>query len=109
MGRPATQNADVHQALPAALYRAGRWHEAIAPLRANIANPGSSPVYADYFLAMANWRLGRQEEARAHLRAAGLQSDRELAASPPPPWNRRLTLQLLRREAEGSTRGGKTR
>ena len=94
------RNLELRQALGAALYRAGRWEAAAAALRASVAAPDSSPAYAHYFLAMTRWRQGQSGEARAELRAAIRQSDHELAASPPPAWNRRVTLSLLRREAE---------
>jgi hypothetical protein len=71
--------------------------------------------YSWFFLAMAHHRLGHAPEARQWLDKAIQATDRTLGASPapaqpppgdsdpagvtPPAWNRRLTLDLLRREA----------
>jgi hypothetical protein len=66
-----------------------------------------------YFLAMAYHRLGHADEARRWLEK-GIRGTEEALKSPgatpgksgnaggvlAPNWNRRLTLQLLRREAE---------
>ena len=56
---------------------------------------------------MAHQRLGHVEEAKKwHDKAAQWieretrKKPKEPAAANPLPWNRRLTLQLLRREAE---------
>lgn len=98
--------------LGAALYRAGRFEEAIRRLtEANgiwekAGGKGtSSPAYGWFFLAMAHHRLGNAEEARKWLDRAVQRVKRatnEKAVPPPPrlPWNRRLTFELLRREAE---------
>src|SRR5205807_850000 len=77
---------------------------AIARLGQVVAAPASetaSTAYARFFLAMAHQRLGHGEEARRWLSEAVRVADQELAAKSPPPWNRRVTLQILRREAEG--------
>jgi tetratricopeptide (TPR) repeat protein len=100
----APGNATLRQALGAALYRAGRWEEAAAALRASAAAPNASPAYAHFFLAMTRWQQGQQVAARTELKAALASSKREMDASPAPSWNRRVTLQLLRREAEGLIR-----
>jgi hypothetical protein len=60
-------------------------------------------AYIGYFLAMAHHRLGHAEQARHWLDKASRQGERPKPAKTsgaPFPWNRRLTLQLLRREAE---------
>jgi hypothetical protein len=103
--------------LGAALYRAGRCEEAVArsteateltchPYRTNM-------LYTWFNLAMAHHRLGHAEEARRWLDRA-VQGTQEALKSPaeppaksgnadgvvPPNWDRRLTLELLRGEAE---------
>jgi tetratricopeptide (TPR) repeat protein len=103
--------------LGAALYRAGRFEEAVArlteatelschPYRTNM-------LYTWFYLAMAHHRLGHAEETRRWLHKA-VQGTDEALKSPgetlaksgnpdgviPPNWSRRLTLGLLRREAE---------
>jgi WD40 repeat protein/serine/threonine protein kinase/tetratricopeptide (TPR) repeat protein len=103
--------------LGAALYRAGRFEEAVQ--RLTEANELTChPYYTNrlhtwFFLAMAHHRLGHADEARRWL-DKGIQGTEEALKSPaarvgkaenangliPPNWNRRLTLQLLRREAE---------
>jgi serine/threonine protein kinase/Flp pilus assembly protein TadD len=106
--------------LGAALYRAGRYDAAARQLtRASTLNPDpyrTNMIYTWFFLAMTHHRLGHALEARQWLDKAIQATDRALdlsakpAAGPPrnatdpaggipPAWNRRLTLQLLRREA----------
>jgi tetratricopeptide (TPR) repeat protein len=88
--------------LGAALYRAGQFKEAVRQLDKAAALPADSlqPVeYAWFFLAMAHQRLGRAEEARQWLEKARKQMEQKSSAD--APWNRRLSLQLLRGEAEG--------
>jgi tetratricopeptide (TPR) repeat protein len=106
--------------LGAALYRAGRYDEAARQLtRASGLDPGpyrTNMIYTWFFLAMAHHRLGHVPQARQWLDKAIQATDRALdpsatpAGSPardasdpaggiPPAWNRRLTLELLRREA----------
>jgi serine/threonine protein kinase/tetratricopeptide (TPR) repeat protein len=103
--------------LGAALYRAGRFEDARARLRAAQAmyKPAdeqmTTQAYTCYFLAMVEQHLGHTKEARAWLNKAG---DKSPTAEPTPaagsssaplvPWNRRLTLDLLRREAEALLR-----
>jgi serine/threonine protein kinase/Flp pilus assembly protein TadD len=100
--------------LGAALYRAGRFHEAAESLgRAGAAAervPASqgpfSPAYVWYFLALAHQRLGRADSARAWLNKALERTEKE-AQDRALPWPRRVTLRLLRREAEGLLLGKK--
>ena len=100
--------------LGAALYRAGRFDEALARLRKahgvwDAADPkprSFSPAYTWLFLAMAHQRRGNAQEARRWLDRAAQWTDNilqegTLANGTPLPWCRRLTLELLRREAEG--------
>jgi hypothetical protein len=50
---------------------------------------------------MTHHRLGNLEEARAALEKANELTKAELADEKnPPAWNRRLTLELLQKEAE---------
>jgi tetratricopeptide (TPR) repeat protein len=103
--------------LGAALYRAGRFEDAVSrlteatelschPYRTNM-------LHTWFFLAMAHHRLGHEEEACRWLDRA-VQGSQEALKSPagppeksgdaegviPPNWDRGLTLGLLRREAE---------
>jgi serine/threonine protein kinase/tetratricopeptide (TPR) repeat protein len=109
----APTNYDYLNTLGAALYRAGRLEEAVKRLAEAAAayKPDSGcrqPLaYSWFFLAMAHHRLGQAAEARKWLDKAVQwmdQADPEkgkgAANTVPMPWNRRLTLQLLRREAE---------
>jgi tetratricopeptide (TPR) repeat protein len=94
--------------LGAALYRADRFAEAVRRLdEANAAweqaatKPAVySPAYTWFFLAMAYQRQGDAAEARRWLDKAQKWMDQETQDSRNPAWNRRLTLQVLRREAE---------
>jgi tetratricopeptide (TPR) repeat protein len=94
----------------AVLYRAGRFDEALARLSeadALVKKPseatGSSPAYTWFFLAMAHHRLGGRDEAKLWLDKAVAWTDKaEREADEGTadlPWNRRLTLKLLRAEA----------
>jgi serine/threonine protein kinase/WD40 repeat protein/Flp pilus assembly protein TadD len=103
--------------LGAALYRAGRFEEAVKRLT-EAAELSSHPyrtnlLHTWFFLAMANYRLGHADLARRWLDKA-VQGTEEALKLPaeflrnsanadgvlPPNWNRRLTLQMLRQEAE---------
>lgn len=99
-------------ALGGILYRAGRVDEAIDSLlkadrlaQEPDASTKSSPAYTWYFLAMAHWKQGHKEEARNWHQKAAEWTDRvlreaEQAKGAALAWNRRLTLNLLRAEAE---------
>jgi serine/threonine protein kinase/WD40 repeat protein/tetratricopeptide (TPR) repeat protein len=103
--------------LGAALYRAGRFEEAVTRLSEAIelsCHPyRTNMLHTWYFLAMAHHRLGHAEEARRWLEKAVQGTDEALkspgdtlakAGNPdgaiPPNWSRKLTLGLLRCEAE---------
>lgn len=58
---------------------------------------GTSPAYVHYFLAMTEHHLGHSDEAKGHLQKANEIAEAELSKL--PPWNRKLTLELLRKEA----------
>ena len=97
----------------AVLYRAGQYQEALKRLTEAQAafqpadEKRSAIAYNWLFLAMAHQRLGHVEEAKKWHDKAAQWIDREMQKKPEDPaaanplsWNRRLTLQLLRREAE---------
>ncbi len=61
----------------------------------------TSTAYAAYFLALTHHHLHHAAESRTWLAKANALAKQELTnKSPPPPWNRRLTLELFRKEAE---------
>jgi len=97
----------------AVLYRAGQFQQAIARLtEADAAiklddQKSFEPAYNWLFLAMAHHRIGHVEEARTWHDKAVQWIDRqmqkkpeELSATKPLRWNRRVTLELLRRETD---------
>jgi WD40 repeat protein/Flp pilus assembly protein TadD len=103
--------------LGAALYRAGRFQEAVARLTEATelsCHPyGTNMLYTWFYLAMSHHRVGDADLARRWLDRAvhGTQQALKSPAQPPaksgnsdgvipPNWQRRLTLGLLRREAE---------
>jgi tetratricopeptide (TPR) repeat protein len=94
--------------LGAILYRAGRNDQAIERLteldqRRETADGTvqSSPAYTWYFLAMAHQKASNAEQPREYLNKANQWTDEVLADEEnPPAWNRRATLELLRKEAE---------
>jgi tetratricopeptide (TPR) repeat protein len=91
----------------AALYRAGRIAEAINCLnevstrweQAKTIAGSSTPAYIWFFLAMAHHQSGHNTEARTCLDKAIECMEQEMM-DPNTKWNRRLTLRMLRREAE---------
>jgi tetratricopeptide (TPR) repeat protein len=95
--------------LGALLYRDGRFAEAVSVLEqasGQSQNPNTtlSPAYPAFFLAMAHHRMGHQDEAATWLAQGRKLSDEAVtdhqAGTSRLTWNRRLTLNLLRREAE---------
>jgi serine/threonine protein kinase/Flp pilus assembly protein TadD len=103
-----------------ALYRAGRFEDALKRLsEANAVYKPADEVrtargYNLFFLAMVHHRLGHAEEARKWLHRAIEETDGTQANKPLHKtgdariaWNRRLTYQLLRREAESLVNGSK--
>jgi tetratricopeptide (TPR) repeat protein len=101
------ENPQAQNGLAAVLYRAGRHQESLDRLTAlenkrtePTADPATSPAYTWYFLAMTNHALGHAEEAAQWLKQANDASDKVLSDQDHPPlWNRKLTLELLRNEA----------
>jgi serine/threonine protein kinase/tetratricopeptide (TPR) repeat protein len=109
----APANYDYLTTLGAAFYRAGRYEEAAKRLDEAItvykpeARFRQTVAYSWFFLAMAHQRLGQADEARKWLDKAvqwmdqaGQEKEQDAASKTPMPWNRRLSLQLLRNEAE---------
>ncbi len=97
----------------AALYRAGRFEEALPQLnKASAECPlgarADSPAIPWFFLAMTHHRLGHKEEARQWL-AKAVKRVEEEKRSPKcqsfRTWEWRLISQLLRRESEGLLKG----
>ncbi len=99
------------------LYRAGRFDEAAKRLTeatALNADPyRTNMLYTWFFLAMAHHRLGHPDQAHRWLDKAiqateealkpAAEAAEKTSTAPgtiPPNWNRKLTLQLLRREAK---------
>jgi serine/threonine protein kinase/tetratricopeptide (TPR) repeat protein len=90
----------------AALYRAGQYEQAAQRLEESIAAYPSGPErgvdtinYQQLLLAMVQWQLGQKDAARRLLAETLPAIDKELD-SPSTSWNRRATLEILRREAE---------
>jgi WD40 repeat protein/tetratricopeptide (TPR) repeat protein/tRNA A-37 threonylcarbamoyl transferase component Bud32 len=78
-------------------YRAGEYQEAVTELNKSIEIHGKGGTPADWlFLAMAQHRLGRTEEAKRWLDKA-VQAIQQPGS---PSWNILLELQLFRQEAE---------
>jgi serine/threonine protein kinase len=103
--RSNLKNATFSTTLGAAFYRAGRIEAAIQQLEKAtkmFEQPGadvveSSPAYSWFFLALARQSRGDMEESARCLKKATELADREMQNQ--MPWNRKLTLELLRREA----------
>jgi WD40 repeat protein/tetratricopeptide (TPR) repeat protein len=101
--------------LGAALYRGGRFQAAFEQLNEAIQSHERGGTAGDwFFLAMAQHRLGRPEEARKALDKAvqwiekaeqGQIQDEHIQL--PLPWEDRVGLELLRREAEELIKVGK--
>src|SRR5262249_12120349 len=90
--------------LGAALYRAGRYDEAIARLNDACRAAGGKGTLLDWlFLALPRARKGDAATARKWLDEAVREIDRLAAKKVPDaqfPWTSRAESQVLRREAE---------
>jgi serine/threonine protein kinase len=108
---PKNYRALNHQG--AVLYRASQYQESLKRLTEAEAayqhddKKLNAIAYNWLFLAMAHHRLGQIEQAKKWHDKAVQWIDQEMQKQPkepatanPFPWNRRLTLQLFRREAE---------
>jgi tetratricopeptide (TPR) repeat protein len=102
-------SAQFANSLGAILYRAGRFDEACQKLDVadHLSSPDktrTSPAYTWFFLAMAHQRLGHAVEAKQWLDKARQETETALkrheAGTEKLPWNRRLSLTVLRNEAE---------
>jgi serine/threonine protein kinase/tetratricopeptide (TPR) repeat protein len=92
--------------LGAAQFRVGQFEQAVQSLEESIAAfpSGSAPAthtitYPRLLLAMCKWQLGQKDDARRRLTETLPAVDKELQ-SLSLSWNRRVTLELLRGEAE---------
>jgi WD40 repeat protein/serine/threonine protein kinase/tetratricopeptide (TPR) repeat protein len=118
LARSSRDHWHVNQ-LGVALFRAGRFEAAVTRLTEAAALSGhpyrTKMLYTWFYLAMAHHRLGHAEQARRWFDQAAQGTDEALKSLAEPPaksgntdgaipanWNRRLTLELLRREAEQS-------
>jgi tetratricopeptide (TPR) repeat protein len=108
MARTAAANdptRDSLQVLGALLYRSGDCVQAIAKLEEATKyehEPSSRTLntYIPFYLAMAHHRLGHHDQAREYLLGGIKAAQADLQAACTPPMFLRLTLQLLRSEAE---------
>jgi WD40 repeat protein/serine/threonine protein kinase len=100
------KNEQYLRTLGATFYRAGQFEGAIDKLT-KLANAWeetgqypirSSPAYTWYFLAMAHHQSGNINESLKYYNKAVKWAEQEIADN--AIWNRRLTLQLLRTEAQ---------
>ena len=100
----APENRSHRSGLGAIQFRAGRYQQALESLAAAASSGksvGTSIAYSAYFRAMTEHRLNQPDDARRSLAKANELADLELSdADHPPRWNRKLTLELLRQEAE---------
>jgi tetratricopeptide (TPR) repeat protein len=84
--------------LAAMLYRAGQFEPALKRLEETRSARGSQTDPRDLlFLAMVEYQLKREEDAKKTLAQAVQASDQAAKAL---PWDQRQELQLLRKEAE---------
>jgi Tfp pilus assembly protein PilF len=83
--------------LGAALYRGGRYNDAVKRLDEAVRHEGlGGSVRTQLFLAMAHHRLVHADKAKDWLQKASLQIEK----GPPSSWREKLRRKLLRREAE---------
>jgi WD40 repeat protein/serine/threonine protein kinase/tetratricopeptide (TPR) repeat protein len=98
------QDPNVQKTLGAALYRAGRYADAIKKLEEGIRLQNSDGTPEDWlFLALAHQRLKHADEAKKWLTKAQQWLDQAKDEKPGGAtltWDRRLELQLIRAEAE---------
>jgi tetratricopeptide (TPR) repeat protein len=106
------ENRQFLTAMGAVQLRSDQFDAALANLKNATASDKdkNAPVaYAVYFQAMAEHHLNRHEDARQSLDRANELAEQELNDEVSPPiWNRRLTLKLLREEAEALIGSGET-
>ncbi len=96
------ENQQYNNGLGAILMRAGEYAVAKQQLEEVLGmqvDADTSTTYTRYFLAMTEHELGNSAAAEQQLRQANATAETELAGD--PAWNRRLTIELLRKEANG--------
>ncbi|PHR85896.1 MAG: hypothetical protein COA78_38680, partial [Blastopirellula sp.] len=90
--------------LGAILMRSSQYDAAKVELEKALAlgnSDNTSSSYIRYFLAMTEHHLGHNQAAKDQLKIANYAAKEELKdTDKPPAWNRKLTLELLRKEAE---------
>jgi WD40 repeat protein/Tfp pilus assembly protein PilF len=105
-GRAVSEELDSSRhlnTLGAILYRAGSYEESVEWMNEIVEHDSEehySPAYTWFFLAMAHHQLGHEEEGRTWLKKAIDRAEEETQDNANIAWNRRLTLDLLRTEAE---------
>lgn len=105
-GTETLENGPTLRNLGAALYRLGYYADASTVLAAaqEVLEQDmhrTTPAYGLYFQSMAHVAVNKVDEAKRCLQKADQQSAAELTnAVGRAPWNRRITLHILREEAE---------
>ncbi|MCP4786887.1 MAG: protein kinase [Fuerstiella sp.] len=98
------QNQQYRNGLAVVQFRSGEYARALERFDTavgNDENSNTSPAYITYFRAMTEYRLDRKDDATTSLARANQLAEQELNDTDnPPAWNRKLTLHLLRKEAE---------
>jgi WD40 repeat protein/tetratricopeptide (TPR) repeat protein len=98
-GATGTGKSACLKTLGAALYRAGRFEDAIRRLEEGIQLREGASVPADWaFLALAHHRLGHRDPARRYLEQL---RSRSPSTDPDPFWDE-LEIRLLQNEAEAT-------
>jgi tetratricopeptide (TPR) repeat protein len=108
---PESSSSACARTLGAVLYRAGRFADAAKHLHeaysgwenAPVNESGSTAAYTCFFLALTHHRLGDAAKARHYFDRGTELADHELKEH--AMWNRKVTLELLRREAEQALHG----
>jgi uncharacterized protein HemY len=108
----APRNPHYLNTLGAALYRSGRFEDAVRRLEESVRVQGQGGAVGDWlFLALAHQRLGHADEARRWLDRAvkwldqATQQQETGTGGPALAWNECLQWTLLRGEAEAQVRG----
>jgi tetratricopeptide (TPR) repeat protein len=75
----APEDGNNQSTLGAALYRAGDWKASISALEKSMELSNGGGAFDWFFVAMAHWRLGHKDEARAWYEKAAAWDARNLA------------------------------
>ncbi len=90
--------------LAAIQMRAGQYQESLTNLEKaahSLKSDTTTEGYLYYFRAMTEQHLNRPDDARKSLAKANELAEKDLSnEAKPPAWNRKLTLELFRKEAE---------